>query len=65
MWVDCEPCQGSGKTHSAGLFYLFQVQTIDYVVKGDEQEEDLARLEKRGIRLVNVVPVEEVAPCHT
>lgn len=47
------------RANTAGLFYLFRVTTIDYVVKGDEKEEDLEKLEKRGVRLVNVVPVED------
>ena len=38
-----------------GIFKAFMPTSIDYVVKGDETEEELKRMEKRGISLVNVV----------
>jgi hypothetical protein len=45
------------KEHTAGIFQLFRPTRIEYIVKGDEPEDELDRLEKRGITLVKVVPV--------
>ena len=37
-----------------GIFSIFKPQKIEYVVKGDESKEELERMEKRGITLVEV-----------
>ena len=37
------------------IFSAFLPERIEYVVKGDETEEELERLEKRGLTLVDVV----------
>ena len=37
-----------------GIFQMFKPSVIEYVVKGDESKEELARLEERGIDLVDV-----------
>ena len=42
-----------------GIFHAFKPSAIEYVVKGDESEEELARKEKRGITLVQIVRVGE------
>ena len=39
----------------SGVFFVFQPTQIQYVVKGDETDEALERLEKRGISPVHVV----------
>ncbi len=39
-----------------GIFMLFKLQSIQYVVNGRETVEELERLEKRGVELVNVIP---------
>lgn len=44
--------------HSA-IFHLFRPARIEYVVKGDETDEELESLEKRGISLVRVKRAEE------
>lgn len=41
-----------------GIFGLYKPERIEYVVKGDETEEELAKLEKRKITLVDVRPVQ-------
>jgi len=38
-----------------GIFEAFMPTSIDYVVKGDETDDDLERMEQRGISLVKVV----------
>lgn len=38
-----------------GVFMVFQVRAIEYVITGKETNQQLERMEKRGIRLVNVV----------
>ncbi len=47
-----------------GIFEVFMPTSIDYVVKGNESDEELERLEQRGINLVKVVPkdVSEFIP---
>jgi hypothetical protein len=42
-----------------GIFHAFKPSAIEYVVKGDESEEELERKEKRGITLVRIVRVGE------
>lgn len=44
---------------SAGVFCVFQPKAIEYVVKEDDSEEKLERLEKRGITLVKIERVGE------
>jgi hypothetical protein len=45
--------------YKPGIFRAFQPDRIEYVVRGDESEEDLASKEKRGITLVKVIPEVE------
>lgn len=47
--IDGNPIMGNG------IFQAFKPERIEYVVKGDETEEELAKLEKRGITPVKVV----------
>lgn len=42
-----------------GVFCIFRPTRIEYVVSGEESDETLERLEKRGITLVRVIRVEE------
>lgn len=44
---------------SPGVFMVFQVRAIEYVVRGDETESQLEKLERRGLQLVKVVPVDD------
>lgn len=49
-----------GKTeYIAGIFQAFKPTRIEYVVKGDETQEELERMEKRGITLVDVKTMQE------
>ena len=43
-----------------GIFMAFKPESVEYVVKGSESAEELARLEKQGYDLVHVVPEEIV-----
>lgn len=42
-----------------GIFTAFKPERIEYVVKEDDDQEKLDRLEKRGITLIDVVPKVE------
>lgn len=44
---------------SPGIFTAFRPTAIEYVVRGDESQEELDALEKRGISLVDVKPLVE------
>jgi len=39
-----------------GVFRAFLLTAIEYVVKGNETEEELQRMQDRGIDLINVIP---------
>jgi hypothetical protein len=45
--------------YQPGIFHAFKPRAIEYVVKGDESEEELARKGKRGITLVRIERVGE------
>jgi hypothetical protein len=51
----CKACEGGGFVRKRGIFSIFRPSAIEYVVKGDEPEEKLERLAKRGVTLVKVV----------
>jgi len=55
----CEACRGTGYTESPGVITFFMPTAVEYVVKGDESEEELDALEERGLRLVKVVRAGE------
>jgi len=48
-YVDGEP------QWSPGIFQVFKPSRIEYVITGEESEEQLNAIEKRGITLVNVI----------
>jgi hypothetical protein len=50
----CERCGMTGTVYRPGIFHAFKPSAVEYVVKGDETEEALARLVKRGITPVRV-----------
>lgn len=58
-----EKCQGESgdwtyepvDQFQAAIFTMFKPTAVEYVVKGDETDEDLERLVKRGLTLVKVV----------
>lgn len=39
-----------------GIFQIFKPQRIEYIVKGTETKDEIARLEKRGFTLIKVIP---------
>ena len=51
-----DPEGGKVLQYQAGVFQAFKPSRIEYVVKGTETEEELDRLEKRGLTLVKVTP---------
>jgi len=51
-----DPEGGKERQYQAGVFQAFKPARIEYVVKGTETEEELDRLEKRGLTLVKVTP---------
>jgi hypothetical protein len=61
LWADaeCEECGGDGVLWKPGVFTLFQPSAIEYIVRGDETDEELEALEKRGIEPVEVIRANE------
>jgi len=51
------PIEGHEETKPA-IFSVFRPERIEYIVKPDDPEEKLERLEKRGITLVDVKPMQ-------
>jgi hypothetical protein len=45
--------------YAPGIFHAFLPEAIEYIVKEDDSEEKLAKLEKKGISLVRVVREEQ------
>jgi hypothetical protein len=43
-----------------GIFYAFQPSGLEYIIKGDESEEELERLEKQGFYLINLIKEESM-----
>ena len=56
---ECKRCGGSGTVHTPGIFHAFKPRAVEYVVKGDETDDELDRLEKRGITPVRVERTSE------
>lgn len=52
---ECETCGGDGVVFTPGIFYMFRPTGLEYVVTGDEDEEELEAIEKRGIEPVRVI----------
>lgn len=48
-----------GGEFAPGLFKAWRPQRIEYVIKGDETPEELAKLEARGVSLVDIIPLEQ------
>lgn len=51
----CGTCGGGGRIKAPAIFHAFVPRAIEYVVKGDESEEEMDRLAARGIEFVDVV----------
>ena len=52
--LKCENCGTTGHVHASAIFAAFTPTALEYVVKGDESDEELKALEDRGIDLVKV-----------
>jgi len=50
----CKDCKGTGVELVPGIFGAFLPEGVDYIVTGKETEEELDRLEQRGVRLVKL-----------
>lgn len=52
----CEECEGKGmvKDFSPAIFGVFRPTRIEYIVKDDDTDEKLQRLEKRGFTLIRL-----------
>lgn len=50
----CEACKGKGTIGKPAIFHAFMPTAIEYVTKGDETDEEIEALVKRGITPVHV-----------
>ncbi len=57
--VECATCNGTRKIKDAAIFHAFKPTAIEYVVRGDEDNEYLERLIKRGITPVRIERIGE------
>lgn len=58
----CAFCDDTGTLYTPGVFHLFKPTAVEYITKGNETEEELESLIKRGITPVKVERVEEKEP---
>jgi hypothetical protein len=56
---ECEKCGGDGVEHIPAIFRMFRPEAIEYVVKGDETDQELEAMDKRGITPVRVMRADE------
>ena len=64
IWLAHNHCIPTAEAWIPGVFRIFRPQAIEYVVKGDETEEELQKMIDRGITPVRVVPVEDKEDDH-
>lgn len=50
----CDDCDGSGTIRKPGVFTAFRPERIEYILKGTETDEEIERLEARGITPVRL-----------
>lgn len=50
----CKKCGDSGTVNVPAVFHLFKPTEVQYVTAGDESDDEIERLEKRGITPVKV-----------
>jgi len=53
----CKKCKAKKEKGKGAIFQVFKPSAIEYIVKGTETEEELTKLEERGISLVKVVKI--------
>ena len=51
---DCPDCDGDGFVDLGGIFTVFRPRAVEYVCRGDETEEELEKIVKRGLTPVIV-----------
>lgn len=51
---DCRTCGGSGRRWLPAIFHAFKPRRVEYVVEGNETEEELLKLKKQGVTPVRV-----------
>lgn len=56
----CDTCGSTGYVQLPGIFSVFKPERIEYVVKGDETDEDIERMERRGITPVRVERADDL-----
>lgn len=56
---ECPVCNDKRFIHIPGVITAFRPTAVEYVVKGDETDEEIEALEKRGLTPVKVVNIEE------
>jgi hypothetical protein len=62
VWIAHRKCIANADgTFTAGVFQAFRPQAIEYVVRGDETDEEIDRMMKRGISPVQVQHAGESA----
>lgn len=59
-WVDSFGEAHTTIKYKPGIFMLFKPSAVEYIVKGNETDEQLQRLEDRGIALVQVTRDEDL-----
>jgi hypothetical protein len=59
---DCPECHGTGIIRTPGIFSAFKPSRIEYVVRGDETDEEIEEKIAAGITPVHVVKVVETLP---
>lgn len=55
----CDQCGGEGVTIEPGIIAMFRPTAVEYVTRGDETDEELVRLVKRGVTPVKVERILE------
>jgi hypothetical protein len=58
---ECPVCEGEGFIFIPGVITAFKPSAVEYVVKGDETDEEVEALEKRGLTPVKVINEESQA----
>jgi len=56
----CTACEGTKR--GPGIFSAFRPERIEYILKGDETDEELEKLEKRGLTLIKLVRTDDKDP---
>ena len=51
---ECPVCSDTRKVHRPGIVTAFRPSAIEYVVKGDETDEEIETMERRGLTCVRV-----------